>query len=472
MPTEMAMYWNNSQLWANHGLNHGALLENLIRSSNSGLIEVSLGICQPSGLICYQIGPGEKMPKSLLIRNVDEMSLAWLDQARPNGLSREAFIKDLLKKAESQASITKPGNLHGRQKSKFTFIDLFAGIGGFHLGMTMNGGQCVFANEWDKYSAQTYVEWTGCDVLTTADIRTLDYGEQIPNHDVLCAGFPCQPFSIAGVSKKNSLGRKHGFQDADQGNLFFAICDIVSEKRPPILLLENVKNLKSHDKGKTWIVIQEAIDALDYELRYQVIDAQGWVPQHRERIFMVCFDRKKFTKSEIESFKFPSPPKTKVLLGSILEEAPDKKYMLTDNLWRYLQDYAKKHKAAGNGFGFGLVGPEDVTRTMSARYYKDGSEILIKHPRWRNPRRLTPREAALLMGFNSKMARSVGHRDGFPQVVSDMQAYKQFGNSVSPLVVGAIGKEISKVLLARRNRIKTTGNSSSRRRAEPKSRPK
>lgn len=337
----------------------------------------------------------------------------------------------------------------------FTFIDLFAGIGGFHMGLSQVGGECVFANEWDKYSAQTYRAWTGSDKLNTDDIRALDYSTAIPKHDVLCGGFPCQPFSIAGVSKKNSLGRKHGFQDAEQGNLFFAICDIVAEKRPAVLFLENVKNLKSHDKGKTWKVITEAIDALGYELRFQIIDAQGWVPQHRERIYLVCFDRKKFTKSEIESFRFPITPTKKVTLGEILESEPDKKYMLTDNLWAYLQKYAAKHKAAGNGFGFGMASRNDVTRTLSARYYKDGSEILIKEPRWRNPRRLTPAEASKLMGFNSKFAKAFGFKREFPQVVSDMQAYKQFGNSVSPLVVEAIAKQIVKVLKLRQVRLAT-----------------
>jgi DNA (cytosine-5)-methyltransferase 1 len=336
---------------------------------------------------------------------------------------------------------------------EFKFVDLFAGIGGFHIGMKLNGGECVFANEWDKYSAQTYLEWTQTSHLNTEDLRELDYERQIPNHDILCAGFPCQPFSLAGVSKKTSLGRKHGFQDVDQGNLFFAICEVVSTKRPAVLLLENVKNLRSHDKGKTWEVIRESIDKLGYEMRFQVIDASGWVPQHRERVFMVCFNRKKFTKSEIESFEFPKVPKKTQSLGLILEDKPDKKYMLTDNLWLYLQKYAAKHKEAGNGFGFGLVGPNDVSRTLSARYYKDGSEILIKHPYWKNPRRLTPSEAAKLMGFDSRLSKFMGFPDGFPQVCSDMQSYKQFGNSVSPLVVEAIGKQIVEVLRQREARI-------------------
>ena len=409
------------------------------------------------------------MTKNLLIRNVDNESLEWLHSTLPAGVTQEKYLKDLLKRASKQSPATLSNETnHKKEDPRFTFIDLFAGIGGFHLGMRVNGGVCVFANEWDKFSAQTYKAWTGCNVLTTTDIRDLDYGSIIPTHDILCAGFPCQPFSIAGVSKKNSLGRKHGFQDVDQGNLFFAICDIVSEKRPPILLLENVKNLKSHDKGKTWKIIQESINSLNYELKFEIVDAQSWVPQHRERIFMVCFDRAKFTKSEIEAFAFPERPKKKQKLESILEKNPDKKYMLSDNLWLYLQDYAKKHQAAGNGFGFGLVGAGDISRTMSARYYKDGSEILVKQPYWRNPRRLTPFEASRLMGFNSRMAKHAGHKTGFPQVVSDMQAYKQFGNSVCPLVVEAIGKEIVKILDLRNIRISKSKGGASRRKVGPK----
>ncbi len=341
-----------------------------------------------------------------------------------------------------------------RRKTQFTFIDIFAGIGGFYAGMTANGGKCVFTNEWDKWAANTYMAWTGAIHISTEDIRTINYVEEIPDHDVLCAGFPCQPFSIAGVSKKNSLGRAHGFDDEKQGNLFFAICAIVEAKRPPVLILENVKNLKSHDKGNTFEVISEAIDDLGYELVPRVLDAQGWVPQHRERIFLVCFDKDAFSESEIDSFKFPNVPSPGPRLNSILDEnPPDQKYMLTDGLWRYLQDYAKKHRAAGNGFGFGLVGPEDISRTMSARYYKDGSEILIKQPGWRNPRRLTPGEAARLMGFNERFSSMMGHGNEFPQVVSDTQAYKQFGNSVSPMVVEAVGKEVLKVLKKRKTRL-------------------
>lgn len=331
--------------------------------------------------------------------------------------------------------------------SQFTFIDLFAGIGGFRIGLTSAGGKAVFTNEWDSHAATTYKAWFGEDEISTEDIRTLDPRSQIPSHDVLSAGFPCQPFSIAGVSKKNSLGRPHGFSDLQQGNLFFSICDIISAKKPKIVLLENVKNLIGHDKGKTWKVITEALDLLGYEVRHQVVNAASWVPQNRRRVFIVAFKRSHFSSQIIEEFEFPCSDKEPLKLSSILEKtAPDKKYMLTDNLWKYLQNYAAGHKAKGNGFGFKLYGPEDTTGTLSARYYKDGAEILIKQPGWKNPRRLTPKEASRLMGFNNRFAKEWGFSRGFPQVVSDMQAYKQFGNSVCPLVVEQIGIEIARIL--------------------------
>lgn len=336
--------------------------------------------------------------------------------------------------------------------AKFTFIDLFAGIGGFRLGLSSAGGEAIFTNEWDQHAATTYKAWYGDENISTEDIREIDPKKDIPSHDVLAAGFPCQPFSIAGVSKKNSLGRPHGFSDLQQGNLFFAICDIISAKKPKVVLLENVKNLMSHDKGKTWSVILESLDLLGYEVKHQVFNAAGWVPQNRRRVFIVALNRKYFSKEIIENFAFPEQPEAKHKLSSILEKtAPDKKYMLTDNLWKYLQNYAAAHKAKGNGFGFKLYGPEDTTGTLSARYYKDGAEILIKQPDWKNPRRLTPKEAARLMGFNNQMAKSQGFQRGFPQVVSDMQSYKQFGNSVCPLVVAEIATEIQKVLKKQEN---------------------
>jgi DNA (cytosine-5)-methyltransferase 1 len=339
--------------------------------------------------------------------------------------------------------------------SQFTFIDLFAGIGGFRIGLTSAGGEAVFTNEWDTYAATTYRAWFGEDEISSVDIRTLDPKKHIPNHDVLSAGFPCQPFSIAGVSKKNSLGRPHGFSDLQQGNLFFSICDIISAKKPKVVLLENVKNLIGHDKGKTWKVITEALDLLGYDVKHNVINAAGWVPQNRRRVFIVGFSRSHFSPEVVEDFAFPNAEKPPIRLATILEKSPpDQKYMLTDNLWKYLQEYAAGHKAKGNGFGFKLYGPDDTTGTLSARYYKDGAEILIKQPGWRNPRRLTPKEASRLMGFNNRFAKEWGFNRGFPQVVSDMQAYKQFGNSVCPLVVEQIGLEISRSLKQQQRRNK------------------
>jgi DNA (cytosine-5)-methyltransferase 1 len=329
----------------------------------------------------------------------------------------------------------------------FTFIDLFAGIGGFRLGLESAGGRVVFTNEWDKHAANTYKSWFSETEISTEDIRKIDPKKDIPQHDVLSAGFPCQPFSIAGVSKKKSLGRPHGFSDLQQGNLFFAICDIIAIKKPKIVFLENVKNLTTHDGGKTWKIIVESLELLGYDVKFKVINAAGWVPQNRRRVFIVAMNKRKISKEAREGFSFPIEPQKKIKLKSILEKtAPDKKYMLTDNLWIYLQKYAAHHKSRGNGFGYKLYGPDDVAGTLSARYYKDGAEILIKQIGWKNPRRLTPKEAAKLMGFSGVMAKRKGFTRGFPQIVSDMQSYKQFGNSVCPLVVSEIAMEINKVL--------------------------
>lgn len=395
------------------------------------------------------------MAKSILIRGLSAEDVDWLARNLPVGTSQSDFLRGLIQKArlDSQNAKGSTMSVGSNKQADFRFIDLFAGIGGFHLGMKANGGECVYSSEWDKHAVKTYSAWHRTDHVDSADIREVEYSNVIPDHDVLLAGFPCQPFSIAGVSKKNSMGREHGFQDLKQGNLFFAICEIAEIKRPPVMILENVKNLKSHDKGNTWRVIRESLESLDYEVRSQVIDAKGWVPQHRERIFIVCFDRSKFTPEEIDHFHFPESPKNGPKLSSILEADPDPRYMITDGLWNYLQAYAAKHRAKGNGFGYQLVTGDDISRTISARYYKDGSEILISQPGWRNPRKLTPGEAAKLMGFNSKFAKLAGHGTHFPQVVSDTQAYKQFGNSVSPLVVEAVGKNVLQVLKLRSARL-------------------
>ena len=302
-----------------------------------------------------------------------------------------------------------------REGCNYTFIDLFAGIGGMRLAFEAAGGRCVYSNEWNKYSQQTY--YANFGVQPEGDITKVD-AESIPDHDILVAGFPCQPFSIAGVSKKNSLGRATGFEDKTQGTLFFDVCRILKAKRPKAFMLENVKNLCSHDRGRTFRVIQESLQELNYKVFFQILDGKDYVPQHRERIVIVGFDMARY--GEGIDFKFQlTPPDDKPVVRDILEPEVDAKYTLTDKLWLYLQNYAAKHREAGNGFGYGIAPMDGITRTMSARYYKDGSEILIAQDE-KNPRRLTPRECARLQGFP----------DTFKIPVSDTQAYMQFGNSV------------------------------------------
>jgi DNA (cytosine-5)-methyltransferase 1 len=314
----------------------------------------------------------------------------------------------------------------------FTFVDLFAGIGGIRLGFESVGGQCVFTSEWNEWSRKTYMANFGENHLFAGDIVPFP-AEEIPDHDLLLAGFPCQPFSIAGVSKKNALGRPHGFECTTQGTLFFDVARIIATKRPKAFLLENVKNLVSHDRGNTFRIIIETLrDELGYRVHSRIIDGQHWVPQHRERIIILGFcEDTAFSWDEMNT------PTNRPKLSAIFHpedgsEPPEEpyttgamakvhgKYTLTNKLWAYLQAYAEKHRAAGNGFGFGLVTPDTVARTLSARYYKDGSEILVSRGKNKNPRRLTPRECARLMGFP----------DSFKIPVSDTQAYKEFGNSV------------------------------------------
>lgn len=318
------------------------------------------------------------------------------------------------------------------KKPKFTFIDLFAGIGGIRLAYQNLGGKCVFTSEWDKYSKLTYQ--TNFGELPHGDITQIDE-RNIPDHDILLGGFPCQPFSLAGVSKKNALGRVHGFADETQGTLFFDIVRILEHKQPKIFMLENVKNLLSHDKGNTFKVIKKALNELNYSVHYKVLDGKHFVPQHRERIIIVGFRNAIFNKKE--QFEFPILPQPTMSIKGILEDKVDSKYTLSDKLWNYLQEYALKHKAKGNGFGFGMTDLNGISRTMSARYYKDGAEILIPQI-GKNPRRLTPRECARLQGFP----------DHFLIPVSDNQAYKQFGNSVVVPLIQAVGKNVVQQLLA------------------------
>ena len=313
---------------------------------------------------------------------------------------------------------------------KFTFIDLFAGIGGFRIAMQSQGGKCVFSSEWNAYAQKTYFANFGD--MPFGDITKELTKSYIPRHfDILCAGFPCQPFSIAGVSKKKSLGRETGFKDITQGTLFFDVADIISRHRPKAFYLENVKNLTSHDKGNTFRVIRETLEELNYSLHHQVMDGETYVPQHRERIMNVGFDKERFHGEE--KFEFPEQHTATRCVKEILEPNIDPKYTLSDKLWQYLQNYAEKHRAKGNGFGFGLVDLNGITRTLSARYYKDGSEILIPQGEGKNPRRLSPRECARLMGYPDEYRIDR---------VSDVQAYRQCGNSVIVPLITAVSEQI------------------------------
>jgi DNA (cytosine-5)-methyltransferase 1 len=378
------------------------------------------------------------MTKQLLVRNVPSDVTKWIDKERQQQrMSQQEFVLSVLQKAAMPSqTLALPffEQVHKEEISlldlPFTFVDLFAGIGGFRIALEGTGGKCAFSSEWDKYSQKTYKAWFG--ETPEGDIREVKPAE-IPDHDILAAGFPCQPFSIAGVSKKKSLGRAHGFKCATQGTLIFNIASILEAKRPPVALLENVKNLKSHDKGRTWETIKETLEDLEYVVFHKVIDAAAWVPQHRERVYIACFDRRVF--GDNPPFRFPEAPKTaRPKVRDILEKEPDDRYTLSNHLWNYLIEYAKRHQEKGNGFGFGIANLDGVTRTLSARYFKDGSEILIPQAR-KSPRRLTPRECARLMGFH----------DDLPIVVSDTQAYRQFGNAVVPRVATAVVQEILKV---------------------------
>lgn len=350
------------------------------------------------------------MAKQVHVRVEDEVYDELVEYSTVRGQSIQdctsCMIKQMLVKAKE---------IPTHQRGQYTFIDLFAGIGGMHIAYTEAGAQCVYANEWNKYSQQTY--YANFGIQPDGDITRVA-AEDIPDHDILVAGFPCQPFSIAGVSKKQSLGRATGFEDKTQGTLFFDVCRILKAKRPRAFMLENVKNLCSHDRGRTFRVIQESLSELNYKIFYQILDGKIYVPQHRERIVIVGFDVERYGKNIDFKFELPSGEHRPVM-SDILETGVSEKYTLSDKLWDYLQNYAAKHKAAGNGFGYGIAPLDGISRTLSARYYKDGSEILIAQE-GKNPRRLTPRECARLQGFP----------DDFKIPVSDTQAYRQFGNSV------------------------------------------
>ena len=309
---------------------------------------------------------------------------------------------------------TTPSRLSsGATDQMFSFVDAFAGIGGLRIGFEAAGGTCVYSIEIDRYARLSYEANfghppEGLDVRATQDL---------PSHDVLLAGFPCQPFSVAGVSKRSSLGRPHGFRDQTQGTLFFDLLRLIDTNRPKVIVLENVKHLIAHDRGRTFKTILGALDESGYETTWDVIDAVNWVPQRRKRVFLVAIERNWYPG---QRFVFPAPDPMPQWLGKILEKEVSPEFSKSVRVWNYLQHHARKHKSRGNGFGFGLVGPEDTTRTLSARYHKDGSEILVRNPGGGPPRMLTPRECARLMGFPEQ----------FRIVVSNTQAYRQFGNAV------------------------------------------
>ena len=360
---------------------------------------------------------------------------------RGESIPRKAVLEFL----ESVVRESNPGWPISR---KFSFIDLFAGIGGLRRAFDSLGGECVFTSEWNRFAQKTYMANYQCSHEIAGDITKINE-EDIPDHDILLAGFPCQPFSIAGVSKKKSLNKPHGFRCNAQGTLFFDVARIIEARRPKAFLLENVKNLVNHDKGRTFRVIRQTLEEeLGYYLYWKVLDAKPWVPQHRERIFVAGFREPcDFT---FENLRVPGPasyPDLSDILhpedGSEPDELPyttgieakvNQKYTLSDNLWTYLQAYARKHRAAGNGFGFGLVRKGEVARTLSARYYKDGSEILIYQGGKKNPRRLTPRECSRLMGFDKPGEAT------FNIPVSDAQAYRQFGNAVAVPCVESVAQ--------------------------------
>jgi DNA (cytosine-5)-methyltransferase 1 len=344
-----------------------------------------------------------------------------------------------------------PAGVNDEGQASFRFIDLFAGIGGIRLGLQRAGGSCVYTVEIDRFARRTYEANFG--PVHADDVRLVD-PDSIPPYEVLAAGFPCQPFSIAGVSKKASLGREHGFADETSGNLFFEIIRIADRTRPPVLFLENVKNLRSHDRGRTFAIILSELRRIGYEPWHGVVDARRWVPQHRERTFIIARRTDAFATGKDLTVSGP-PPGDGPTLRAILESDVSERYQLSEALWTYLQAYAVKHRAAGNGFGFRLFGPDDVAGTLSARYYKDGSEILIRTTTG-PPRRLTPVECARLMGFPSprnvspdESVPTNGRGEEFLIPVSDRQAYKQLGNSVVVPVIEHLGRQVAALLVAK-----------------------
>jgi DNA (cytosine-5)-methyltransferase 1 len=370
---------------------------------------------------------GLSIEEAAQLLHVSDRSIRRYEIVGPRGSDAPPLAMDFMRRmAKAQVPNIAP------VATNFRFIDLFAGIGGLRRPFEEIGGKCIFTAEWDRYSRQTYTanfHDNPFEHELAGDVRP--YAEEpwrVPEHDVLLAGFPCQPFSIAGVSKKNALGRPHGFLCDTQGTLFYDLAKIIRFHEPSAFLLENVKNLERHDGGRTFATIMHVLTKeLGYHVDYRVISSAPWVPQKRERVFIVGFrERSAFSFDDLKMPEGRHP-----VLGDILERKVDPKYTLTQHLWNYLQGYKEKHAKAGNGFGYSVFGPNDVSRTLSARYYKDGSESLILQPGNR-PRRLTPRECARLMGFDEPQGSS------FRIPVSDTQAYRQFGNAVVVPVVRAV----------------------------------
>jgi DNA (cytosine-5)-methyltransferase 1 len=312
--------------------------------------------------------------------------------------------------------------------SKFKFIDLFAGIGGFRLAMQSMGGECVFSSEWNKDSQITYFENFG--ELPEGDITRISETD-IPDHDVLCAGFPCQPFSLAGVSARTSLNTAHGFACQTQGTLFFDVIRIMAEKRPAVVFLENVKNLVRHDKGNTFAIIKKAIEELGYSFSYAIINAQTVVPQKRVRCYIVCL------RDSAQAFEFPDFPGDPIPLKSILDQNVPETFTISDKLWAGHQRRTATNLARGAGFTAFCTDIEKPANTLVARYGKDGKECLIPQQD-KNPRMLTPRECARLQGYP----------ETFKIPVSKAAAYKQFGNSVALPVIKKIAEKIFNYLEA------------------------
>lgn len=318
---------------------------------------------------------------------------------------------------------------------KFRFIDLFAGIGGFRIALQKQGGKCVFSSEIDLAAQRTYesnfgeVPFGDIKEFTNSKISDKQLDKLIPDHEILAAGFPCQPFSLAGVSARNFLGKVHGFDDDNQGNLFFHILRIVKVKKPQVLFLENVKNLKSHENGKTFATIKKMIEELGYTFKHEIINSQTVVPQRRERTYMVCY------KSSAVDFEFPKFTGDPLPLKSILEKNVGSEFTISDRLWAGHQNRSARNKSRGTGFTVKVADPEKPSNTIVARYYKDGKECLVPQ-KDNNPRKLTPRECARLQGYP----------ESFILAQSNSAAYKQFGNSVSVPVIERISKAIVKKL--------------------------